>query len=392
MFNFFFDLFQEVWSAFFPSKPRTKDTSPFAFLLSPTLTMETDAFLLLYWSGLTSSPDYAQASARFKVAAVNVKTKTVTAAPELESVIFTVRDVQERRDRLFRVERTAVDEASDDLEKKSEEFFGHQDCKKVLVAVSRALQAVPPTIEVAGAAVVAGPAVSGLSAPALASAVVPPSVASTLLPPSSQDRVSSYLPGSHPNTEFSTNSIVDHATLKLTQIFDFLSEFADSRMASESLPRKNAPADDRWLAGAKLQTQEYGTERSFEAYHLNLFHMALLADLVHKEYPLYFLFKNNRYWFLSIIYLAARVIDQTLGSRPDIPEDPEDSKDIVDMFFLPIHLYMPYVAGRWMGFKIREVQGIVVKRIVRLFLRRLAEYEANVCVYLLSEPPRLLIF
>lgn len=95
--------------------------------------------------------------------------------------------------------------------------------------------------------------------------------------------------------------------------------------------------------------------------------MALLAHVVHTEYPIYSLFKNNCYWFSNIIYLAARTIDVTLGTRPDLPDDPEALKDITDMFFMPFYLYMPNVADRWMGFKICEVQEMVLKHIVRLF-------------------------
>jgi hypothetical protein len=48
------------------------------------------------------------------------------------------------------------------------------------------------------------------------------------------------------------------------------------------------------------------------------------------------------------------------------------------MFYLPFYLYMPEVAGRWMGFKIFKVQEIVLNRIVKSFLQRLSENEKKV--------------
>lgn len=388
MFKYSLARAREVWSAFFPPNLSTMDPNPFPHLLAPSLSMDTDAFIYVCWSGVTSSPDPALALERFKrfkVKNVNLKKKKV--APEHEFVLITMRDVEDRLDRHFILERTAdleADKAQDDSEKKTiiEEFLGHQDCKKVLDAVLHTLLVIPPAIAIAGAAVVAAPA---LSAPAMASAVVPLTVASALLLNSSQVS-SSDLPLTYPIMEPSTNSIIDHATLSVAQFFDFLSGHAVSHRISKSLnkPPIDTRADDRWLAGVNIQTSQYGTAqgaRSFEAHNLNLFHMALLAHVVHSEYPLYSLFKKNCYWFSNLIYLSAREIDKVLGSRPDLPEDPEDSKDITDSFFLPFYLWMPRVAGCWMGFKICEVQKIVVDRIARLFLKKLEEHERKVCLF-----------
>lgn len=185
----------------------------------------------------------------------------------------------------------------------------------------------------------------------------------------------------------SQNSVVDKATLSVAQFFHCLSELAVLHHASKSLnkPPKDAHADDHWLAGAKVKTAEYSTGQgawSFKAVNLTLFHMALLAHVVHTEYPLYSLFKNNCYWFSNVMYLATKFIDKALGPNFDhsdhsgYPE--EDSKGITDDFFLPFYLYLPQVAGRWMGFKICEVQEIVVERIVRLFHEQLEMHENKV--------------
>lgn len=123
--------------------------------------------------------------------------------------------------------------------------------------------------------------------------------------------------------------------------------FHNSRNLSTK-PLKNAQVDDRWLAGVGVKTLNYRTAqgaRSFKAFNLNLFHMALLANVAHSEYPLYSLFKNKCYWFSNIIYLAARIIDRILASRPDLPYDPEDPRKIKDDFFSSDL----YICLRWQG-------------------------------------------
>lgn len=69
-----FSFAREVLSAFFPLKYRTMlNTNPFQLLFPPTLSMETETFLFIYWSGVTSSSDPSLALSRFKVKNVSVK-------------------------------------------------------------------------------------------------------------------------------------------------------------------------------------------------------------------------------------------------------------------------------------------------------------------------------
>ena len=122
--------------------------------------------------------------------------------------------------------------------------------------------------------------------------------------------------------------------------------------------------------------------RSYKFNNLNLFHMALLAHVVHSEHPLYSLFEKNCYWFSNLIFLAAKSIDKILGSRPGPREIPDEKpEEIEDKFFLPFYLYMPQVAGRWMGFKVSEVQEIVLNCVIRLFFTELGKYEEKVPLY-----------
>ena len=92
---------------FFP-RHQIMDTNPFALLLPPTLSLETEAFLFVYWTGITSSPasdaERASALSRFPVKAIQVKKKT--SSPEHEFLLISVRDSQDSRDRNFILERT----------------------------------------------------------------------------------------------------------------------------------------------------------------------------------------------------------------------------------------------------------------------------------------------
>jgi hypothetical protein len=368
--------------------------NPISLLLSSHLNLETDNFFHLHLSEILSSFDSPKALSRFKVKTVNVKKKKES--PQHEFILIDVYDTQDCRDRLFILERTVnMDDEerseSDDSDKQKnivERFLQHPDSKAVVDAILQSLVNIPPTVVVAGAAMATGQALSGLSAPVVASAIIPLAVASKFLPspPSPSQVSSSYLPyASDPIMEPSHTSMVDQATLNVTQVLHFISELTISRQASKkcsnSKPPKDAIAHDRWIAGHRVEDPDYGTvqgARSFNAYNLSLFHLALLAYIVHEEEPLYTVFKNNCYWFSNTFYLAARIIDKTLANRPDLPEDPEDPRTITDMFYLPFYLYMPEVAGRWMGFKIFKVQEIVLNRIVKSFLQRLSENEKKV--------------
>lgn len=362
------------------------ETNPFKLLLLPTLSMETELFLFVCWSGVKSSPDSVLALTRFKVKTISVKKKTQP--PFHEFLLMDVRDRLDSTDKLFILERNVDLDADEELKTNVvDEFLLHEDCKKVLNAIFRALLTIPTTVLVGAAAVAAGPALSGLSVPAVASAIIPLSVATSFLPSFSHTpEVDSYLPRTNPVMGSSQNSIVDRTTLTAADFFHRLSEFSVSRRMSKSLnkPPKDSRADDRWLSGVRVETPEFGTAQgaqSFEAFNLNLFHMALLAHVVHTEYPLYSLFKRNCYWFSMTFYLAAQTIDKSLGSRPDLPDRPEEG---TDNFFLPFSLYMPEVAGRWMGFKICEVQKMMVDHIVRLFLKKLGEHEKMVFTIFLN--------
>src|SRR5882762_7687470 len=105
MFKFSFARAREALSAFFLPIPPTMD-DPFALLFHHTRRRgkDTKAFFLACLLGVKSSPDPAQAFARFKIKRVEVKKKS--AAPEHEFILITTRDVEDRQDRVLILERT----------------------------------------------------------------------------------------------------------------------------------------------------------------------------------------------------------------------------------------------------------------------------------------------
>jgi len=350
MFTSPFTLARELWSAVFPPVPPilVLETNPIDFLIRPSLCMETDEFHYLCDKGVTSSTDFAKAETRFKVESVSVLKRNV--GPGHEFLHVAVRDGEEHKDRSFILEKAVNEVENDPNEGIIEGFFDHEDGMKVFVAVLEALLDIPTSIIAPGAAVVAGPA--GLSVSALGSPIVP--LATTFV------------------DEPSSDSVIDQVSLNVTRILDFFSERYSFRRVQKTLPKpNNAHGDDRWRAGDKIGFPEYGIVQgtfAFKPKHLNLLHMSMLATVVHNEFSLYSLFQNNCFWASYIAYICAKVIDFTIVYRPnlDLPglEDLADSKDLIGMFYMPFQLYMPSVAGHYMGFKVSQVQKIVVHRIV----------------------------
>jgi hypothetical protein len=344
---------------------------PSDFLLKPNLSMPTDEFHYFCNEAITTSSDFAKAEARFKVESLSVLKRNVGPGHEFLHVV--VRDGEEQKDRNFIFERTVNEVENDPNEGIIEGFFDHEEGVKVFGAVVRALLDVPPSMIAAGAAVIAGPA--GLSVSALGSAILP--VAATLV------------------DERSSDSVIDQVSFNVAHILDFFSERTISRRASKSLqkPAKDAPANDKWIAGEWIGTPEYGTAQgalSFCPKHLNLLHMAILAKVVHGEAPLYSLFKHNCYWFSNIVLVCAETIDNTIIFRPNLTlpefEGIEDAKDLMAMFYMPFQIYMPSIAGRYLGIKMCEVRKIVVRRIVKLFFEQLQKHEDAVSFTCLELP------
>jgi hypothetical protein len=317
MFSFYFTLAREVWSTFFPSKPSTTN-NPLKYITSPTLALHTGPFSYFCHSGITSRSDLEKAGENFKVKAISLQKKNVP--PRHEFNLITAINVDNKQEIGFILERTLHLEAHEAEDNSLVEcFLVHEDSMKVLRAVLQASLGAPP-------------------------------------------------------------DVTDLATLSLTAFFNHLSQLSTSRQFSKSLNPK-ARAQEKWLAGVRIETPEYGTAqgaRTFEPKNLTLLHLSLLADLVHAEYPLYSLLKNNSFWYSNIFFNCAVVIDSAIVSNSNSDHAVLTDTNQEAMFYLPYHMYLPRVAGRYMSFKVCEVEKIVVSRIVKLFFEQLEEFEREV--------------
>src|SRR6266511_3263678 len=380
------------WSYFAPSKHM--DTDPYKLLFCPTLSLEVDLFLYTLWLGALI---HRLPLTRFMLTEMHFKKKKIPPGHEFLFIRATDRmpnlagssELSLLREVAFIVERTVELDAArlqntpahaDNIIKV---FLSHPDTKKILAAVEDAFVSIPAMVLVAAAA-------AGATLPTVASLVVPLSLASTTLPSSAQASCS--VPSTDPITDPS-RSIADVTSLTVTQFFHFLSELSVSHSASESLkkvkPCQNAPADDRWVSGSKADTPEYEDDKEarwvFCPLNLTVFHLALLAHIIHQQYPIYSLFKRNCFWFTALIFATAKILDKMLHQGPhEYPGDledlevPEVPRGMIDMIFLLLFLYAPGTTGRWMGFKVCEVKSILASHIVDLFLIELQEHEFKV--------------
>jgi hypothetical protein len=373
----------------FFAPPKLMDTDPCDLLLTTTLSLDAELFLVTLWSATLM---YGSPIGRLKLTEMHFKKKKQP--PGHEFIFVRARDTLRRGDPevpsalieepTFVVERMVELNAAQSQNTQGHDgsivaaFLNHPDCKLILSAVEYALTSIPTSILVAGAAA---------ASPAVASAALPLSLASTLLPSSSP--ASSSLPFTNPITEPSP-SLVDRASLKAVDFFHHLSEFSSRSESLKSIkPPKDAPAVDRWVPGRTADGPEYEdleeSRWTFRPINLTVFHLALLVCIVHKQYPLYSLFKRNCFWFAALIFTAAKILDRTLHKGPEeYPEEVEEveapvvPKEMIDLIFMPLFLLAPDALGRWMGFKVCEVKRVVVNRIVEIFLKQLEEHECQV--------------
>jgi hypothetical protein len=164
-----------------------------------------------------------------------------------------------------------------------------------------------------------------------------------------------------------------------------------SKSLITSEPPWDARANGMFLGGGDiLRNRKYnmqsGTQLGeFRPTSLTLFHLALLAHIVHVEYPLYSLFKSQCYWFASTVFSAAQIIDKDL-SRGSIPTggslaSDETGDEKFDDIFLPYHLYVPKKAGCWKGVQIGGCKNVVLGVILQKFYKDLARYDEKVFLY-----------
>lgn len=337
--------------------------SPIPLLLSPHREWDTELFLSILQDQASHGAD------SLPLTSISFRKQRTDA--EHEFLVFEVSSpLQARR---FVLERT-VDVESPPNQATVEDFLDHTESKALMDKVLDAIAPLSASASVSlAAAVAAGPA----AAVALASTLpLSSSTPSPLLP--STARVASTSIG---------YSLFDRASMKMAEVLHAVSGTPIGAYASNRLNKQKPPndsrAEDRFVGENRLLLREYESGAhigEFRPQALTLFHLALLAHIVHMEYPLYSLFLSQCYWFSSTIFYAAQRIDRDLSTRAHVDlllMDPRETDD----FFLPFDLYVPDQAGRWKGIKISGCKAVVVSMIVKKFHLQLRELATKVFVY-----------
>jgi hypothetical protein len=392
-----------------------KIPNPFALLLAPDASWGVLPFLSIYKSQILATKHPAR-SLRKAPRVKNMRFGKTKTGVQHEFLINEVKDevgteVKLVLERILHIDEgrnpDTVDGGNDILlhddppldDEIVQQFMAHPDSKQllgsVIDSVRETLQNVPPAVVVAGAAIVAAPL---LTTQAIMSIVVPAAIPALLHPtfPATKDPDALYLleegyPPSYSPCNVSAltpeYSLTDQVTMHFAQALQYLIDTPPARYVSESLnvsKPKNARSDDRVMGSNILDLPAYanGTMlNTFQPKMLTLFHLVLLAYIVHTEYPLYSLFRGQCYWYASTIWHAAQIIDRNLlydqhRSEYSISAGP------FDHFFLPFDLRHANVSGNWRGIKITGSRRVVLDTVVRKFHTALDEFTAEVCHFL----------
>ena len=182
------------------------------------------------------------------------------------------------------------------------------------------------------------------------------------------------LPLSNPLSQFEQprHSFVDKVTLA-----------GSRKLHTSEVAPVNIPAVDQWLGKNALLSNGYADADSdpqgdFSPLDVSLFDLAILAEVVHEEYPLYSIFKNQCYWFSHLILKAIIVIsglnkDANPGPDPTamlISSLPATTPDSGDRMLTQNDFKFPSRQGTWRGMKISEITPIVLASVIGKYLER----------------------
>lgn len=280
-----------------------------------------------------------------------------------------------------------------------QQFMAHPDSKRllgsVIDSVRETFQNVPTTVVVASAAIVVAPllmpqTIASIVLPAAIPAFLDSSFPATEDPDALRLIEEGYPPSYSPYNVSALSpeySLTDQVTMSLAQALQYLIDSPPARYVSESLnvsKPKNARSDDRFLGSDILNLPAYANGMMLNTFHpemLTLFHLVLLAYIVHTEYPLYSLFRGQCYWYASTIWHAAQIIDRNLLDDHRRSEY-SISAGAFDHFFFPVDLRHANVSGSWWGIKITGSRRVVLETVVRKFHAALDEFTAEVCHFL----------
>jgi hypothetical protein len=362
----------EVWSALsaliFPSRS-IEVPPPLPLIFSAHRKWDTEVFLSLLWDQAIHSEDPSLILNGFPVTTMTFR-KAKDTATENEFLILQVPVQDQVQNTRFVLECTvSIPAESNNPDNDTiDRFLNHPDSRRLLRTILDNFQTIPLSVS-AAAAQVPTPMSEA------ASVIIPLTGTSSSLGP--------HLPvinkgPNTPSSHFQTSLILADVLQRVSD--SQVGHYMPKSLNTSKLP-KDFRAEDNFKGADRLNSAGYslmlGTELGeFRPKHLKLFHLALLAHVVHVQYPLYALFMSQSYWFASIIFSAAQIIDRDLLRLPyptgDSSEDTFDKK--IDQIYLPFHLYMPAEAGCWKGIRISGCKKVVLDTIVREFREELRGY------------------
>ena len=90
--------------------------------------------------------------------------------------------------------------------------------------------------------------------------------------------------------------------------------------------------------------------------------LAILANVVHQQGPIYSLLKTQDYWYANIIF------DSILSVYPY--EDEFRDRDGIltkELVYLPANDYFPNLTGRWISISVGRVESVILPIVVKKF-------------------------
>jgi hypothetical protein len=168
-----------------------------------------------------------------------------------------------------------------------------------------------------------------------------------------------------------SKTVVDTIQEALNDMGSQSAEPSESQPSSAPHPTLSARAVHKAMAAARSSAQSFEVEaddtisgmknqelgacvRQYEPVGLTLFHLVLIAFIVHEVAPIYSLFESQCYWFANVIF---DVIVSIYPSKTRLRPPPASSPRV----FLPAD-YLPNPSGQFFGITIndpRVVQAVV---------------------------------
>ena len=325
-----------------------------------SMSMDTAVFLTHYVTSLVTSSDYyAEAIQSAIVKSVTVNKHTSSTAQH-EYLTFEISDAnsQDPVSYLLFLERTPSNIQSD-----PSYFTSHPDSRLFLDTILRQL-------------------------------VSPSSSTQTLNPNESHENIPLLDTSSSSSSTSSFSRAADTSSSPSTS---FLSRAADTSTSSFSrlmgaaslastqaipwsrnivLKSTTVKAMDQFLVGQHARSTHGSGQivRQLQPHGLTLFHLIILANIVHNHDPLYSLLKRQCYWFANTIFYV--ILKNFICTNVVNGGDPFN--EMIEDAHIPPNDYLPDLAGRWMGFRVMSLSKQLIELVSAMFESKRAEELAKV--------------